>query len=114
MSVLQRIRTLGPFQRVVLPHNYLWYGFPDEHAFANMTAEKVLKACEISDDNVMDGFSISHHILRISPTLGNAFRDCVLKPASNQIIEALASNLLKTNVKEMRDLLKQYMQTLAQ
>ncbi|KAF0684698.1 Aste57867_23337 [Aphanomyces stellatus] len=109
-SVLERIQSLGPFQRVVMPsslHALETEMGKKDKAFANMTAETLLKAWEISENSSNVGLSVSHHILRISPS-GNDFAEYTLMPASDQVVERLRNLLLKTDIEQMRVLLEQY------
>ncbi|CAK4077018.1 unnamed protein product [Aphanomyces euteiches] len=110
-SVRERIQTLGPFQRVVLPTSTSALDVEKQNknaALAIMTSEKLLKAWNISEESSNDGLSISRHLLRMSPNMDNILESYTLKPASNEVKEKLGDMLFKTDVMAMRAQLARY------
>ncbi|CAK4683509.1 unnamed protein product [Aphanomyces euteiches] len=110
-SVRERIQTLGPFQRVVLPTSTSALDVEKQNknaALAIMTSEKLLKAWNISEESSNDRLSISRHLVRMSPNMDNIFESYTLKPASNEVKEKLGDMLLKTDVMAMRAQLARY------
>ncbi|CAK4091600.1 unnamed protein product [Aphanomyces euteiches] len=112
--VRERIRTFGPFQRVVLPTSIDALAIETKNKadeLDNLTLEKAFKARKIAESSSADGLTISHHILRISPTMNDEFRTYTLKPASDHVMEKLRYLVLKTDALELKRLLAIYNQS---
>ncbi|KAJ3113750.1 hypothetical protein HK100_001893 [Physocladia obscura] len=109
----KRIRTIGSFQRAVLPTSKNALAIENhehQNALSNLTAENLLKAWNIFEDGSSGAFSINHHILRISPRIDEdkEFETYTLKPSSIQVTEQLGNLLFNTEIMEIKRQLISY------
>ncbi|KAJ3083516.1 hypothetical protein HK100_009448 [Physocladia obscura] len=87
-SVLECIRLFGAFLRSVLPKDKEAFQrkvVNSKKVLSGMKFEDVLKAWDISENNITGVPSMSHYILRISPIVDDQgdFGDYILKATSN-------------------------------
>ncbi|KAJ3198801.1 hypothetical protein HDU82_001010, partial [Entophlyctis luteolus] len=112
-SVLERIRSIGPFLRPVLPDNQnvvTGEKTNQEGALSNLQPIDLLKAWNISNDINSGIPSMSHYLLRISPIMDGLFDTYTLKAANNNVTEKLGDLLFQTDVKDLRTQLAIYEQ----
>ncbi|KAJ3368835.1 hypothetical protein HDU84_001607, partial [Entophlyctis sp. JEL0112] len=110
-SVLERIRSIGPYLRPVLPANESAVAIEmkkHKRALINLRPYELLKAWDISENEDTRIPSMSHYILRISPVMDSKFEDYTLKATSNKVKEKLGDMLFQTEVKDLRMQLAKY------
>ncbi|KAJ3194529.1 hypothetical protein HDU82_002440, partial [Entophlyctis luteolus] len=112
-SVLERIRSIGPFLRPVLPKDESVVEVEktkQEGALSNLRPIELMKAWDISKDKNSGIPSISHYILRISPIMDGVFNTYTLKATNNYVKEKLGDLLFQTDLKDLRTQLAIYEQ----
>ncbi|ETV70588.1 hypothetical protein H257_13961 [Aphanomyces astaci] len=103
--VRERIRTRGPFLRVVLPTNAGVLKADDKAGLielGELTLEKLQKAWFIVEKKTVGMMEISHRILRISPELDGVFDSYTLKPANELVVETLRNLLFQIDVQQLK------------
>ncbi|KAJ3371637.1 hypothetical protein HDU84_001254, partial [Entophlyctis sp. JEL0112] len=110
-SVLERIRSIGPFLRPLLPTDESLVSgemSKQDGALSNMQSNELLKAWDISEDRNSGIPSISHYILRISPIMDGLFDKYTLKATNDNVKEKLGDLLFQTDVNDLRAQLAKY------
>ncbi|KAJ3373535.1 hypothetical protein HDU84_000978, partial [Entophlyctis sp. JEL0112] len=112
-SVLERIRSIGPFLRPVLPTDKSVVAgekTKQEGPLSNLRPIELMKAWDISKDKNSGIPSMSHYILRISPIMDGVFNTYTLKATNNYVKEKLGDLLFQTDLKDLRTQLAIYEQ----
>ncbi|KAJ3192011.1 hypothetical protein HDU82_003344, partial [Entophlyctis luteolus] len=110
-SVLERIRSTGPFLRTVLPACESVMGREMREqgwALWSLRPHELSKAWYISEDEETRLPFVSHYILRISPIMDGKFCYYTLKAASNSVKEKLGDLLFEKKVEDLRTQLAKY------
>ncbi|RQM14549.1 hypothetical protein B5M09_014029 [Aphanomyces astaci] len=113
--VRERIRTRGPFLRVVLPESAGDLNADDmavRSELGELTLEKLQKAWFIVEERTAGMMEISHRILRISPVLNGVFESYTLKPANDLVTERLGNLMFDVDVRELKRQLIAYVEAL--
>ncbi|RQM19645.1 hypothetical protein B5M09_011340 [Aphanomyces astaci] len=103
--VRERIRTRGPFLRVVLPESADDLNADDMaegSELAELTLKKLQKAWFITEERIVGMMKISDRILRISPVLDGVFNSYTLKPANDRVVERLGNLMFDVDVRELK------------
>ncbi|ETV64269.1 hypothetical protein H257_18815 [Aphanomyces astaci] len=113
--VRERIRTRGPFLRVVLPESVgvlKAEGKVGRSELSELTLEKLQNTWFITEERSVGMMEISDRILRISPELDGVFESYTLKPANDLVTERLGNLMFDVDVRELKRQLIAYVEAL--